>query len=218
MIIKAKPLPVPVIRMAFRVLNIFLRRRFNKLQIRDITIKPDHSYLLMCNHFSFWDGFWAVYLCMNSLFKNQQMKGFHFVILKKQLQMKPWLRYFGGFSIAPGTPSVNKSLDHVAKILSQPGNVVLMFPQGKLESNHVRKIEMKDGISYFIPKIKGDCQLIWSSQLIEYFESLKTSVYFDMLDCGTAKEFNFNRLNKEINLHHQAAIQRQLRFTEEDLV
>lgn len=130
--------------------------------------------------------------------------------------MKPWLRFFGGFSIAPGTPSVNKSLDQVAKLLSQPGHVVLMFPQGKLESNHVRKIEMKDGISYLIPKIEGDCQLIWSTQLIEYFESLKTSVYFDMLDCGTTKNFDFNQLRDQINMHHHSAVQRQLRFTQED--
>jgi len=216
MIIKARPLPLFIVRGAFRFLSIWMRFRFHKLIIRDIPIKKEHSYLLMCNHFSFWDGFLAVYLCINSLFKNQKMKGFHFIILKKQLQMKPWLRFFGGFSIAPGKPSVNKSLDQVAKLLSQPGHVVLLFPQGKIESNHVRKIEMKDGVSYFIPKIEGDCQLIWSTQLIEYFESLKTSVYFDMLDCGTNKNFNFEQLCSAINAHHQSAVQRQIRFTQED--
>lgn len=74
---------------------------------------------------------------------------------------------------------------------------------------------MKRGITEIIPKIKGNCQLLWSSNLIEYFESLKPSVYFHMLDCGTNNEFDFDRLNEKINHHHKTALQKQLRFTKE---
>ena len=98
---------------------------------------------------------------------------------------------------------------------NKPGNLLLIFPQGKLESNHVRHIQMKRGITEIIPKIKGDCQLLWSTNLIEYFESLKPSVYFHMLDCDTNKEFDFDKLHEKINIHHKAAIQKQLRFTRE---
>lgn len=217
MIIKAKPLPAFIIKGAAYFLTWFFRRRFNKMIIRDINIKAEHSYLLMCNHFSFWDGFWAAYLSLHAIHKKQEMKGFYIMVLKKQMQMNPWLKYFGCFSIAPGTTSVNESLDYAAELLSKPGNLLLMYPQGNLESNHVRKIVMKkDGINYIVPKIKGDCQLIWSSNLIEYFESLKPSVYLNMLDCGTNHDFDFNQITLKINTHHQAAIQKQFRFTDEE--
>lgn len=129
--------------------------------------------------------------------------------------MNPWLKYFGCFSIAPGTTTVNESLAYAAELLNKPGNLLLMYPQGNLESNHVRKIVMKDGIDQIVTQIKGDCQLLWSSNLIEYFESLKASVYFYMLDCGTNHNFDFDSLGQEINDHHKASIEKQFRFTEE---
>ncbi len=185
--------------------------------IKDIGIRPDHSYLLMCNHFSFWDGFLAAYLSLHAIHKKHELKGFYIMVLKKQMQMNPWLKYFGCFSISPGTSSVNESLDYAAELLSKPGNLLLMYPQGNLESNHARKIVLKkDGINYIIPQIKGDCQLIWSSNLIEYFESFKPSVYFHMLDCETNHDFDYNDLTSNINIHHQTAVQKQFRFTDED--
>lgn len=217
MIIKAKRNPASLIKRTSYFINWFFKRRFNKMVIRDIDIKAEHSYLVMCNHFSFWDGFWAAYLCLHAINKKQEMKGFYFMSLKKQMQMKPWMKYFGCFSIAPGTTSVNKSLDYAAELMSKPGNILILYPQGNLESNHVRKIALKrDGLTYIIPRIKGNCQLIWSSNLIEYFESLKPSVYFNMLDCGTNHNFDFDRVSIKINNHHREAIQKQFRFTEEN--
>ncbi len=214
MIIKAKQIPW-LIKASGRFLTWFLRKRFNRMVIHPVDIKADHSYLLMCNHFSFWDGFLAAYLCWNAIHKKQEIKGFYIMVLKKQMQMNPWLKYFGCFSIAPGTTTVNESLAYAAELLNKPCNLLLMYPQGNLESNHVRKIVMKDGIDQIVTQIKGDCQLLWSSNLIEYFESLKASVYFYMLDCGTNHDFDFDSLGQEINAHHKAAVQKQFRFTEE---
>ncbi len=129
--------------------------------------------------------------------------------------MNPWLKYFGCFSIAPGTATVNESLAYAAELLSKPGHLLLMYPQGNLESLHVRDIVMKDGINHIVPQIKGDCQLLWSSNMVEYFESLKPSVYFHMLDCGTNKDFNFEELGQKINTHHKASIKKQFRFTDD---
>ncbi|WP_276348018.1 1-acyl-sn-glycerol-3-phosphate acyltransferase [Daejeonella sp. JGW-45] len=215
MIIKAKQLPW-LIKVAGTFLNWFLRKRFNKMIVNGVDIKSNHSYLLMCNHFSFWDGFWAAYLCWNVIHKKRGLEGFYIMVLKKQMQMNPWLKYFGCFSIAPGTATVNESLAYAAQLLNKPGNLLLMYPQGNLESNHVREIVMKDGINHIVPQIEGKCQLLWSSNLIEYFESLRPSVYFHMLDCGTNHDFDFGRLGREINVHHRAAVQKQFRFTTEE--
>ena len=215
MMIKAKPLPGIVIEWAAIIGTRLFRKRFNKMIINQIEIKPNHSYLLMCNHFSFWDGFFAIYLCLHGIHKRRPMKGFYIMSLKKQMEKHWWLKYLGAFSVSSGARSIEESLNYAAGILSKPGNLLLFYPQGNLESAYVRHIEFKDGIAALIPKIEGDCQLIWCSILTEYFESIKPSVYFNLMDCGTNHEFDFETLKEKVNKHHLQAIQSNIRFTKE---
>lgn len=216
MIIKAKTFPIPLFKIGLYFVSWLVSKRFHKLTINKVNFKPDTSYLLLCNHFSFWDGFLAAYLVRNTIHKAHGIKGLYFMSLKKQMQMNPWLKYVGSFSVSPGKISVGESVAYAAEKLSTPGNVLVLYPQGNLESSHVRKIEMQDGINAIIPQIKGNCQIIWSSNLTEYFESLKPSVYFHMMDCGTNQDFHFESLQKKINTFHKEAIQKQIRFTNED--
>jgi hypothetical protein len=65
MIIKAKPIPFFLVWFGMGPLLWFFRRRFNKMIINDIEIKPGHSYILMLNHFGFFDGIFAYYLCFH---------------------------------------------------------------------------------------------------------------------------------------------------------
>lgn len=215
MIIKAKPLPGKLLLWAITLITKYARRRFNKMVIHPIDIKPGHSYLLMCNHFSFWDGILAGYLGLHAIYKENTIKCTYIMSLKKQLQKNSWLRYFGAFSISPSGRTASESLEYAAEILSVPGNILLFFPQGNLESSHVREIVFKEGLAEIIPQIKGDCQLIWSSNIPEYFESLKPSIYFNMLDCGTNHNFNLEAVKAKVNAHHRQSIRKNLRFTEE---
>jgi 1-acyl-sn-glycerol-3-phosphate acyltransferase len=190
-----------------------LKKFYNKIKIYDVPINPDSSYVLMCNHLGFLDGFWALYLSYHAISKKQKANNNYILILKKQLQKNPWLKYFGCFSIVPHSKSADESLKYAAEILSTPGNVLIIFPQGNIESQYVRHIEFKDGLSKIMPQVKGNCQLIWSTNLTEYFESLKPTLFCHMLDCGTNQHFNFDELKSNINQHHKKAIQKQIRFT-----
>ncbi|MEE1885317.1 1-acyl-sn-glycerol-3-phosphate acyltransferase [Pedobacter flavus] len=215
MIIKPKLLPLPIIKLIYSVVSWYLNRRFNKLTIHPIKLNTNHSYLLMCNHFSFLDGMLAFHLCRKSGLMNADFKGLYFMILKKQMQMKPWLKYLGGFSVDPGKGTIGRSLNYASEILSTPGNVLLMFPQGNLESIHVRNIEIKEGINTIVPNINGNCQIIWCSTIIEFFESLQPSAHFNLLDCGTNKEFDFEKISQNINSFHKEALKKNIRFTKE---
>ena len=215
MIIKSKPLPVPVLKFFTFFIYLVLRLRFNKLVIKRAEIKTGHSYILMCNHFSFWDGIWAFYLTVYGIMKQQPIRGLYIMSVKKQMEKKWWLRYMGSFSIDPGKASVNESLDYAAEVLNTPGNLLLYYPQGNLESQHIRHIVFKEGIGEIVTRIKGNCQLIWCSTIIEYFESLKPSIYFNMLDCGSNHEFDFGKLKAKVNKFHNEAIAENVRFTKE---
>ncbi len=217
MIIKSKPLSLFWLKVGgYCLTKIFTIFYFNKLIIRPVEIKSGHSYILSCNHFSFGDGFLGFYLAYQILIKQGKMKRLYIMSLKKQMELKWWLRYLGSFSIEPGKYSVRESLAYAAEILSEPGNLLLFFPQGNLESCHVRTIQFQDGISEIVPQIKGNCQLLWSSNIGEYFESIRPSVYFNMLDCGTCENFDFDQLQKQVNQHHKESIKRNIRFTKEE--
>jgi len=217
MIIKSKPVSLFWLKAAGYCITLILKIFKNKLVIKPVDLRPNHSYLLLCNHFSFADGFISFYLAYQTLIKQGKLKQLHIMVLKKQMEMHWWLRHIGAFSVEPGKIlSVKKSLDYAAEVLNTPGNVLLLFPQGNLESCHIQSIQFEAGLATLVPLIKGDCQLLWSSNIIEYFESLKSSVYFNMLDCGTNKNFDFGTLQQQVNEHHKAALKSNIRFTKED--
>jgi len=216
MIYKSKPLSPKLFPVLAWVAGLFFKSRCKKLNIDPIDLKPGHSYILMCNHFSFWDGFWAFYIC-NKVFMNKGMKKLYIMSLKKQMDKNKWLRYIGSFSIDPGKRSINETFDYAAEILSEPGNLLLFYPQGKLESLYTRYIKFDEGLYEIVPRIKGDCQLIWNTTTLEFFESIRPTLSCQMLDCGTNHDFDFESLKKNVNEFHVKAITRDMRYTEEPI-
>jgi 1-acyl-sn-glycerol-3-phosphate acyltransferase len=216
MIIKSKPLKPFFFWWGGVFISWILKRRFNKIIINDIKIKPGHSYLLMCNHFSFLDGFLAYYLCNKLIWGDDKMKRLYIMSLKKQMLKNKWLQYIGSFSIDPGKRSIKESFDYAAEVLSQPGNLLLFYPQGNLESQHITHIHFEAGLNEIVPRIQGKCQLIWTSNILEYFESGKPSLYFNLLDCDTNQEFDFKALQQQVNAYHKQALYQHVRFTKQD--
>jgi len=215
MMIKAKPLPLPFIRWGSSVLMWFFRRRFNKMKITPVDIKPNHSYILMCNHFGFLDGFFSYYIAFKHIDKQQKLKGLYTMSVKKQMEKNWWLKYVGSFSVEPNAWSVKESIEYAAELLNEPGNILLFFPQAELESQHIRHIQFKNGINEIMTRVKGNCQLIWSSNVLEYYESTKPSANMTLLDCGTNRDFNFDTLKQNVNAHHLQSMRKTVRFTDE---
>ena len=217
MIIKSKPAKLWGLKVFGYCMTKVMRLFFvNKMVIKPVDIKPDHSYILSCNHFGFGDGFISYYLAYHQLVKQGKMKRLYIMSLKKQMEMHWWLQYMGSFSVDPGKVSVAESLAYAAEVLSEPGNLLLFFPQANLESCHIQTIEFQNGLAEIVPRIKGNCQLLWSSNIVEYFESIKPSVYFNMLDCGTNHDFDFEKMKQQVNEHHKKALKSTVRFTKED--
>ena len=217
MIIKSKPLPLYMLKFLGGLSGMVFKFRCSKLLIHDIDLKPNHSYIFMANHFSFWDGFWAFYVFRKTFLKKHNMKRLYIMSLKKQMEKNKWLRNIGSFSVDPGKRSIEESFDYAAEMLSEPGNLLLFYPQGKLESCYIRYIKFDEGLYEIVSKIKGNCQLIWNSSTIEYFESLSPTIDSRMLDCGTNHDFNFEALKTKVNEFHLECIQRNIRYTEEPI-
>ncbi|MBB5396242.1 lysophospholipid acyltransferase family protein [Mucilaginibacter sp. AK015] len=182
-----------------------MRKAFNRLVVTPFTPKPRHSVLLLCNHFSWWDGLWGNYLAYWHL--NRHL---YIMMQEDHLQKRMLLNLFGGFSINRSSREMIKSLQYAAGLLNHPENLVVVFPQGELISNHTTEIKVEKGIERLIKNIKGPCQIVYNCALIDYFESLKPSVYFHLFDCGVAGEVSFDELTAKINAFHQQALQAQI--------
>ena len=182
-----------------------MRRAFNRLVVTPFTPKPGHSVLLLCNHFSWWDGLWGNYLAYWHLDRH-----LYIMMQEDHLQKRMLLNLFGGFSINRSSREMIKSLQYAAGLLNDPENLVVVFPQGELISNHTTEIKVEKGIERLIKNIKGPCQIVYNCALIDYFESLKPSVFFHLYDCGVAGEVPFDELITRINTFHQHALKAQI--------
>ena len=215
MIIKSKPLTPFWFKFWGNITVAMSKWMFASIHVEPIELKPDHSYILMTNHTSFWDGIWAFYICRKYFYKDHGMRKLFIMSVKQQMLKKKYLRYLGSFSIEPGRRSITESFDYAGEVLSTPGNLLLYYPQGELESCYVRHIVFDQGLNEIIPRIKGNCQLIWVSGFAECFESLQTSLYSYMLDCGTNHDYNYEDLKAKVNKHHKNSMFKQVRFTVE---
>lgn len=133
------------------------------------------------------------------------------MVLEDQLRKYWFFRFKGAFSVRKNSRSSIESISYAAKLLDDPANLVLIFPQGRLQSMHVSEPAFQKGVFRLIEKIQGPCQVIYCATVLEYLESFKPTAHFYLLDCGTAKDLDLKNLEKRVSDFHQQALQRQVR-------
>jgi 1-acyl-sn-glycerol-3-phosphate acyltransferase len=182
-----------------------MRKVFNRVVVVPFKPKQGHSVLLLCNHFSWWDGLFGNYLGYYHL--NRKV---YIMMQQDHLEKRMLANFIGGFSIKKGTREMLKSLHYAANLLDNTENLVVVFPQGELVSNHATTINIEKGIERLIKHIKGPCQIVYSCVLIDYFESLKPSAFIHLFNCGVAGEVPFEQLVENINGFHKQALADQV--------
>lgn len=131
------------------------------------------AVLLLSNHISWWDGFWALYL-------NQKyfQKRFHFMMDEDELRKRWLFSLSGGYSIRRNSRSLFESLHYTEELLKVNDNMVVIYPQGKLFSSHTPHIHFKKGIE----RLKFDTEyapdVYFLVQLTDYFQYDKPTLYY----------------------------------------
>ena len=154
--------------------RVMINRHFAHVKIvSDLEVSANRSILLLSNHTSWWDGFWHLFLNMK-LFK----KKFHFMMLEEQLKKHWYFNYTGGFSVNKSSKSIVETVQYSAELLSHPNNLVLMFPQGKIESLHKRSIDFEKGVQKIIERTdRSQVQIVFLVNSIDYFINKKPIFY-----------------------------------------
>lgn len=182
-----------------RYIPYIIGRNFRAFNFNEIDVDAGKSILLLPNHYSWWDGFLMFHL-NKLLFK----KKFYVMILEATSKKIFFLKYLGGYTVLKGSKDIIASLDYTAQLLSDPGNLVLIFPQGKLYSNFTDEIVFQNGLSKVIKKAAGQFQTVFAVSFIEYMQYKKPTV--DVRLHASDQDFtDINELTNSFKAYYQLA-------------
>jgi 1-acyl-sn-glycerol-3-phosphate acyltransferase len=158
-----------------------MKWHFKSIQMEGEFQDTGRSILAISNHFSWWDGFIVQYL-------NQQKLGkdFYFMMLEDQLKKRMFLNKCGGFSVSKQPRELLGSINHAASLLGNENNLVLIFPQGRIETKYRYPFVFERGIEEILKRTVTPVQILFIANVVEYFSHSKPSlfIYFQQADLG----------------------------------
>jgi len=177
-----------------------IHRHFGRIELTGKFEDRNLPVLLIANHFSWWDGFFALYLT-REVFRRK----FHFMMLEEQLKKFPYLNASGGFSVRKGTRGAMESINYTAELLKDQNNLVLLFPQGKIESAYKTSFSFESGVGRIIDKAKGPLQIVFMANLIDYFSDRKPGLFMYISEYKDDK-YDFLSIQEAFNLFFKECI------------
>lgn len=183
-----------------------IRRNFHGVHIKGGYTEKDLPLLLVSNHISWWDGFWAMYVNLK-LFRRK----FYFMMLEEQLRKHMFFNKAGGYSVRKGSRSLIDTLIYTASLLEDKSNLVLLFPQGEFSSLYEAEIRFEKGIEYILKKTSAKVQIIFMVNLIEYFSESKPGLFIYISEYQ-GQDFDAVSLEAEYNRFYKRCIAENMKL------
>lgn len=143
--------------------------------------------LVVGNHFCWWDGF--IQHRLNRTFFHRRQ---YVMMLEEQLRKNPMLARCGAFSVRKNSRDVVDSLDYAAGVLSDPDNLLILFPQGRIESIYKEALEFQSGLDYLFRHVDNDFGVVMNVNLVDYGSYPKPSLRI-CFHCCPASDFGSGR-------------------------
>ncbi|MEO6169070.1 MAG: lysophospholipid acyltransferase family protein [Chitinophagales bacterium] len=158
-----------------------LRRDFHRVTIHGKSLNFPHAVLVISNHFSWWDAFILFYL-NDKTFK----KRYNVMMLEEQLRRHRLFRYGGTYSVKKKSKGIIESLDFTSGLLNDPENLVLLFPQGMIQSQHLTDLRFEKGLAYVMRHATSTYHLVFTTSLTDYFSNRKPSlhIFYEVFPAG----------------------------------
>lgn len=186
--------------------KVIFPRSFKKIIVEQVPLKEGHSILLLQNHISWWDGFWGSYLAYRYF-----NKSYHVMVQESQLKKHFYFKYKGAFSIKKKSKELFESINYTSDLLKNPKNMVLIFPQGRLQSLYAEEIVIEKGLFRILESAPANCQVIYNAVTINYLESFKPTVKCHLFDCGNANELDQQQLQRDISAFQKKVMSDSIR-------
>lgn len=153
-------------------LQLRIKIHFKSIQIQGELKEKDASLLVIANHFSFWDGFLVQYLNLKRF-----QKKFYFMMLEEQLKKRMFLNKSGGFSISKNPKDLIESINHAVMLLKDKNNMVLIFPQGFIETKYRFPFHFEKGVEAILKRSSGNARVLFIANMIEYYSQARPSLF-----------------------------------------
>lgn len=177
-----------------RIYLWFIFQEIRYIPLYKENVNKDRSVVIISNHFFFWDGF--IHLLLNRKFFKRKI---HIMMLHEELVKRRFLRYGGTFSIDKGGRSIIESLDYCRDILKNPGNSLLIFPQGKIESLYTYPYKFEKGVEYILKRAPNADIYLNLNHINFYSQRRPTlSIYLKPLS-SSGHEINIEKIEAEFN-------------------
>jgi 1-acyl-sn-glycerol-3-phosphate acyltransferase len=119
----------------------------------------------------------------------------------------------GGYPLKKGSRSIIETLRHSAELLRDSRNMVLIFPQGEINSHYADTFHFERGIEHIMRQAGGGIQIILLANLIDYFSKEKPSLYMYFKDYNYT-DTDAGSIEKEYNSFYSACLEEQRRRSE----
>jgi len=197
-------------RKNFIVFNFFswyiryiLKKDFSAYVFNTFEVKKQKAVLLLANHFSWWDGF-LMFQLNRLVFK----KEFHVLVTEEDYEKHWFLKYLGAFAAEGRGKDVVETLLYAGKLLDDPANIVLMFPQVKCYSVYADNIAFEKGVMQVVNASKKDFQIVFAANLIDH-TSRKPGIYTYLSSWEAEEHTSLQLLKSEYNKHYDQSLKKQ---------
>lgn len=125
------------------------------------------------NHISWWDGFF-----IDRLNREIFGKKFYILMLEEQLKKYNFFKKLGAFSIVQGNGrSTLETKRYIDNILKDPETMLVIYPQGEIEPQDTRPLDLKPGISLLLRDAPDETIILPAGFRIEYAEQKLPGIF-----------------------------------------
>lgn len=153
----------------FRVLQ---KIHFRKITVISNDIFPEgQSVLLLQNHFSYYDGYWSMYLC-----KKVFRRRFHVMMLEEELRKRMFLTRCGVFSVRKNSRDLLESISYANDLLKNQLNVVTIYPSGEIISHHQQNFRFQQGFIRIAGSPSNQSLIVLAVVLVDHFSQARPEI------------------------------------------
>ncbi len=184
------------------------RRNFKRIDIIGDVKDKGLPILAIGNHMSWWDGFWILDI-NNKLFQRK----FHVMMLEEQLRKNLFLSRLGAFSIKRKSKSASQSIRYAGSLLGSKNNLLLLFPQGKIQSQHQFPFVFEKGWERIFSQNDNPIQVLMIANILDYQSFRKPILKQYLYSPEKTTGFNCDELEAQYNAFYKDCIKNQTRNT-----
>ena len=125
-----------------------------------------------------------------------------------------FLNKAGVHSANKRSPCIIETTAYTARLLEDKRNLVLMFPQGEINSLYNSRIHFEKGLEHILRKKHSSIHLVFLVNLIDFFSDQKPSLFMYLKEYqGT--ETDTQSIESEYNRFYNEALEKNIKKAKE---